>query len=371
MRVLIVASLASSLVRFRGSLIESLLISGHQVVTCAPEPDAETVYALAKIGVGCVPVEMSRAGTNPLADYSYMRHLRHIIERECPDVVLAYTPKPVIYSGFACAGFARVRHVALVSGLGYGFGHETFKQRMLGRVLTYLFKAGLRKSAAVIFQNADDRALFIENGIVSSDRALLVDGSGVDTAHFSKQELPEGPVFLLMARLIPEKGIREYVDAARALRTEFPKARWLLAGWIENRKSAISRRELAQWQAEKTIEYLGELGDVRPAIAQSSIYVLPSYYREGIPRSILEAMSMGRAVITTDTPGCRETVSHGKNGFLVPPRDTDALISSMRRLAGDSMLVRQMARESRLIVENRFAVERVNRQMLAAMGLAA
>jgi glycosyltransferase involved in cell wall biosynthesis len=172
-----------------------------------------------------------------------------------------------------------------------------------------------------------------------------------------------------MARLIPEKGVREYIDAARRVRARVPQARFLLAGWIEARGGAISAAEVKQWSDERAVEYLGSLDDVRPALAQASVYVLPSYYREGVPRSVLEAMSMGRAIITTDSPGCRETVSHGHNGFLVAPRDPDALARRMEELALSADMAARMGSESRKSVEERFAVERVNADMLRIMGM--
>jgi glycosyltransferase involved in cell wall biosynthesis len=306
---------------------------------------------------------------NPLTDLGYMLALRRIIRESQPGVVLAYTPKPVIYSGIALGNATSPRYYALISGLGYGFGRETLRQRMLTPLILRLFKYGLRRSAGVIFQNPDDRDLFVQRGIVALGQTTLVSGSGVDVGHFAVQPLPSPPTFLLMARLIAEKGVREYVAAARKVRTRVPQARFLLAGWIESRAGAIQTSELEQWQRENIVEYLGALDDVRPAIARAGVYVLPSYYREGVPRSVLEAMAMGRAVITADSPGCRETVVDGENGLLVPPRNIDELADAMFRLAVDANAVSQMGAASRRLAEQRFAVERVNAQMMVAMGL--
>ncbi len=367
-RVLIVASLASSLVRFRGDLIRLLKAAGCEVIACAPDPDAATLNALDKIGVICLPVGLARAGLNPFADLGYMLAVRRIIRESRPAVVLAYTPKPVIYSGIALRG-ASPRYYALISGLGYGFGQETLQQRMLTPLMAQLFKFGLRRSAGVIFQNPDDRALFVERGIVAMEKTTLVFGSGVDVSHFAVQQLPSQPTFLLMARLIAEKGVREYAAAARQVKARVPQARFLLAGWIEPRAGAIQTSELEQWQRENILEYLGALDDVRPAIAQAGVYVLPSYYREGVPRSVLEAMAMGRAVVTTDSPGCRETVVDGANGVLVPPRNVEKLAQAMCALALDANAVARMGQASRRLAEERFAVEKVNAQMMTAMGL--
>lgn len=367
-RIVIVASLASSLVRFRGDLIQTLLSRGHTVHTAAPAPDEKTVNELSRWGVGVTSTPLARAGMNPLADLAYLRCLSTLIREHRPDLVMAYTPKPVIYSGIACRRLG-VRHVGLISGLGYGFGSESAAQRLLGRLLTVLFRYGLRISHRVIFQNPDDLDLFVQGRIVDRSRTCLVSGSGVDSHRFSPVPLPKRPVFLLMARLIPEKGVREYVAAAREVRLKVPDAKFLLAGWTEPRRGSISARELAEWQQSGDVEYLGALEDVRPAIAQAGVYVLPSYYREGVPRSLLEAMSMGRAIITTDMPGCRETVRDGSNGVLVPARRGDVLADAMLRMAMAPNEVARMGARSRSIVEERFTVERVNSQMMAAMGL--
>lgn len=368
-KVLLVASLASSLVRFRGDLIRSLRAAGCEVAACAPDPDAATVAALRDLGVVCHPVRLARAGLNPFADLGYMRAVRRVVREVQASVVLAYTPKPVIYTGMALRGNKAARYYALISGLGYGFGQETLRQRLLTPLMSRLFEYGLRRSAGVIFQNPDDRALFVQRGIVAAEKTTLVFGSGVDVRHFAVQPLPLQPTFLLMARLIAEKGVREYVAAARQVRARFPQARFLLAGWLESRAGAIQTSELEAWQRENIVEYLGALDDVRPAIASASVYVLPSYYREGVPRSVLEALAMGRAVVTTDSPGCRETVVDGENGKLVVPRNVDSLAQAMCDLAADASIVARMGDASRRLAEQRFAAEKVNAQMMAAMRL--
>ncbi|MGH8177790.1 MAG: glycosyltransferase family 4 protein [Steroidobacter sp.] len=368
-KLLLVASFASSLIRFRGDLVRALRAAGHTVVAAAPDPDEATVRALAEMDVRCIATPLARAGMNPFADISYLINLRRVIKAERPKVVLAYTPKPVIYSGLATRGIKGVRHCALISGLGYGFGRETLRQRVLTPLLSTLFAHGVARSSSVVFQNRDDRDLFLARRIVKPDQAALVNGSGVDTGRFAVAPLPCSPSFLLMARLIPEKGVREYIQAARLVRARIPDARFLLAGWIEERAGAITAAEVQQWSDEGVVEYLGSLDDVRPAIAQASVYVLPTYYREGVPRSVLEAMSMGRAIITTDAPGCRETVVDGVSGFLVAPREPEPLARRMEQLARDAATVARMGSESRRLVEERFAVERVNADMLRIMGM--
>jgi len=210
--------------------------------------------------------------------------------------------------------------------------------------------------------------LFTQSRLVDGGKCGLVNGSGVDLAHYDLAPLPEAPVFLFIGRLLTDKGIVEYAEAARQVKARYPEARFLVAGWLDSNPTAISQQQLDGWINDGIIEFLGKLDDVRPAIGQCAVYVLPSY-REGTPRTVLEAMSMGRPVITTDAPGCRETVIDGRNGFLVPVKAIDELAEAMIKLAGDSGLREIMGKESRLIAEDKYDVHKVNRSMLRQLGL--
>jgi glycosyltransferase involved in cell wall biosynthesis len=223
----------------------------------------------------------------------------------------------------------------------------------------------------VIFQNPDDEALFTSLGLTPMGRTAHVAGSGVDLVHYAVAPLPEGPTtFVLVARLLRGKGIFEYVEAASRLKKAHGEnVRFLLVGPLDPNPSSVARKEVEAWAREGVVEWRGELADVRPEIARSHVFVLPSYYREGVPHSILEAMSMGRAIITTDTPGCRETVKRGANGFLVPPRETGSLADAMLHFVDDPVLAVRMGAESRRIAVERFDVNIVNPRMLGLMGL--
>ncbi|MGH6915423.1 MAG: glycosyltransferase family 4 protein, partial [Geminicoccales bacterium] len=233
-----------------------------------------------------------------------------------------------------------------------------------------LYRASLACCRSVFFQNQDDLDEFRRLGIVSERQELIrVDGSGVDTDYYGfARPQPEPPTFLLIARLLRDKGIVEYAEAARRLRAQYPQARFQLLGPVDDNPSAVAAAELDRWRAEGAIDYLGAADDVRPYLRASSVYVLPSY-REGMPRTVLEAMSTGRAIITTDTPGCRETVVPGANGYLVPVRDADALAVAMRRFITRPDLAIAMGAQSREIALQRFDVRRVNAVMLKAMEL--
>lgn len=371
MKIVVLASFASSLVNFRGHLIEQMVKSGHAVTACAPGDDPAIAAAMAEYGASYRAIELDRTGTSMLADLGTIRRLRALFAELRPDVLFAYTAKPVIYGGIA-AWFAGVpRAYALITGLGYMFTEGGgLKRGLLRRATSGLYRFGLSRCAGVFFQNGDDLEEFKARRIVNGGQTLIrVDGSGVDVQAFAHvPPAVEPPVFLLIARLLADKGIREYAAAARTLRARFPDARFQLLGPKDDHPNAISAAELAAWQDEGVIDYLGETADVRPHLQACSVYVLPSY-REGMPRTVLEAMATGRAIVTTDVPGCRDTIEAGENGFLVPPRDPDALAQAMIRFIEKPALADIMGQVSRKIAERRFDVHGVNRVMLQAMDL--
>ena len=372
-KIFVLASDAPSLVNFRGPLLTALMAAGHSVSVAAPMllPESPTARTLKKMGIPSYDFSLSRTGMNPVADFAMAVSLFRLMRKIRPDVVLSYTIKPVIW-GTLAAWIARVpRRYALITGLGYAFtGRATGKRLIIQRIARWLYKCALARATKVFFQNPDDAALFKNLGLVPGHVPIVVvNGSGVDTAHFAPVPLPKGPMsFLLIARLLGDKGIREYVQAASIIRRNHPTVRFDLVGGLDTNPDTIALAEVERWHALGDIIWHGPLDDVRPAIAAAHVYVLPSY-REGTPRTVLEAMSMGRAVITTDAPGCRETVVEGINGFLVPVRDEVALANAMKRFIDRQDLVVEMGLTSRRIAEDKYDVHKVNAVMLAEMGL--
>jgi glycosyltransferase involved in cell wall biosynthesis len=302
------------------------------------------------------------------SDLRALLSLVRLMHRSAPDVVIAYTIKPVVY-GMVAASIAGVKwRFAIITGLGYLFSGE---KRGKQRLAEFLYSRAFARTHKVFFQNPDDEALFRRLRLLPTGLpSVVVNGSGVDTSQFNVAPFPKEPVtFLLMARLIGAKGIREYAAAAAEVHRSRPEARFLLLGGREEGPDRIAPDELASWEQDGTVKWLGRLDDVQPVIAGAHVFVLPSYYREGVPRSVLEAMAMGRPVITTDAPGCRETVRHGENGFLVPVRDTAALADAMRRFLDDPSLIERMGQAARRIAETKYGVHEVNSVMLAEMGL--
>jgi glycosyltransferase involved in cell wall biosynthesis len=372
MKVLVLASYAPSLVRFRGDLIKAMAAAGHQVVACAPEEDDAVRRQLATCGVRYRTVPMRRAEVDVFADLRTLAALVRLLRSERPDLLLAYTQKPIVYGGLAAQLAGTPRFFAMVSGLGYAFTEGGGARRRLVRAaVKTLYRLALRRADGVFVFNGDDCAEMARHGILRSGLPVVqVGGSGVDLSRFAPAPLPTGePVFLLIARLLRDKGVVEYVEAARRVRKRRPGVRFQLLGPLDPNPAGVSKGELDAWIAEGAIEYLGETDDVRPYLAKATVYVLPSYYREGLPRSIVEAMAMGRPVITTDAPGCRETTIHGENGYLVPLRDPAALAVAAQRFVDRPELAHAMGRRSRELAEARFDVSRINAALLAAMGL--
>ena len=366
---MIIGSFAGSLVNFRGQLLKALVKLGHEVVGCAPNADGGVRNKLAQMGVHYAHIPLSRTGLNPLKDTQTFLALFRIFLKIRPDCLLAYTAKPVIYSCFAARLLGLPKVYAMITGLGYGFGHETRKQRLVGVVIRQLYREALKGASGILFQNRDDRDLFTSLSLIPRNtETTIVNGSGVDLLWYTPQPLPAGPSFLLIARLLVEKGVREYIRAARRLREKYPHIIFRIAGYCDTNPASIKLQEVKGWVAEGVIEYLGELEDVRPALGECMVYVLPSY-REGTPRTVLEAMAIGRPVITTDTSGCRETVIDGLNGFLVPVRDSIRLENAMERFILSPELAAKMGIESRRVANEKYDVNRINDVIMNAMGI--
>ncbi len=375
MRILIIAGLADSLINFRGPLIAALQAKGLDVHVAAPDLPNNSSVRLQLQGMRLTvhQVPISRTGTNLFADLRTTWTLWRLMRQIKPDIVLAYTIKPVIY-GTLAAWLASVRQrFALITGLGYSF-QGGLQRSLLQALIQGLYGLSLSKAQLVFFQNPDDMALFQNRGILKRHtRVCVVNGTGVDLASFAVRPLPlaalAGEVqFLFIGRFLGDKGVREYAQAANILKQRYPKVKCALVGWIDSNPNAISQTELDSWNADGRIELWGRMADVRPAIEACSVYVLPSY-REGTPRTVLEAMAMGRAIITTDAPGCRETVIDGDNGFLVPVKSVDALVEAMTRFILEPTLAACMGQRGRQVAEDKFNVHKINDIMLKEMGL--
>lgn len=371
-KILLVASFAPSLANFRGPLIRALVAQGHDVHVAAPGAVAEIAGSDLTTLVTAHDTPLDRTGTGLLANMLAIATYHRLMRMLRPSHVLSYTIKPVVFATLA-ARLAGVPHrFALLTGLGYVFESRTLRARLLRRLIWPLYRAALGGAEAVIFQNPDDEATLRRLRLLTpGQRTLVVNGSGVDLAHFTPAPLAPGRVVLMIARLVKAKGVLDFVAAARLVRASEPGIVFRLVGWIDAANPlAISRAELDGWVADGSIDYLGPLDDVRPALAACTVFCLPSYY-EGTPRTVLEALATGRPIVTTDVPGCRETVRDGWNGYLVPPRDPQALAEAILAVLGDRARANEMAAASLAYVCARYDVVNVNAAMIEGMGLMA
>lgn len=374
-RIVVIASYTPSLTNFRLELLKRMVEGGNVVSAFAPEDDPVVKADLKAIGVGFEPMPMARAGMNPVEDIKTLAFLFRRLRQISPDVVVSYTMKPIIYGGIAARLAGVKRRSFLVTGLGHVFseaGIVSRKGRLVRAISVLLYRRAFSGAEAVFaYNDADMDDLARYRMLDPGKTAQLVPGSGVDLEHFSFQAVPEGkPVFLMIARLLRDKGILDYVEAARIVKRRYPDAEFRLLGPFDPNPEAISPQDISGWTEEGIIRYLGETRDVRPFLRDCSVFVLPSFYREGIPRSILEALATGRPIITTDLPGCRETVEQGINGFCVPPQDPASLADAMLNFLDDPDLASRMGARSRTLAELKFDVHAVNRRLLRGMKLA-
>jgi glycosyltransferase involved in cell wall biosynthesis len=315
---------------------------------------------------------VNRTGINPIEDLRSARRLYAILKAERPDVVLVYQIKAVLLAP-AAAKLAQVhRVVALVNGLGAVFDDHGFGLTWKAKIARVAYGLSLRRVDSIVFQNPDDPKLLRAFGLLS-DRASwrVVPGTGVDLVKLGERPPYDGtPTFTLISRLLISKGIHELVAAARTIRARYPEVRFRLVGQLESpgHPDAVTREEIDAWVAEGLIDYLGFTDDIASVLATTTVFVLPSYYREGVPRTNLEALAVGRPIVTTDWVGCRETVEEGVNGFLVPPKDSTALAERLERYLRDPDLVAQHGRASRRLAERKFDIRLVNELMLDALG---
>lgn len=369
MKVAVFSSLAGSLINFRGRLIGDLIAAGYEVVACAPDVDEETLRALRSMGARFRRTPMARAGLNPFRDLQTLASYVELLLRERPGLVLAYTQKPIIYGGLA-ARVTRTPLFVIMSGLGYVFSEACDDRRWLRRGVSALYRQAVRRARAIFVFNRDDPKFMVSHRIVDPEVPIVqVPGSGVDLQRFAYCPMPGGPpTFIMIGRLMRDKGVEEFVKAAARVREKVPDARFRLVGKAESdNPTGLSAEQVHAWVEGGIVEHVPECRDVRPHLAGAHVFVLPSYYREGLPRTLLEAIATGRPVITTDMPGCREPVVEGENGWLVPPRDPAALAAAMLRSVESWDRLQQMGNRARQIAEERFDVVAVNRLMMSAM----
>jgi glycosyltransferase involved in cell wall biosynthesis len=369
LKIIIIGAYPNSIIGFRGPLIRSFVAAGHEVVVMTAAASEDVVAQVTALGATFRPYTVQRNGLNPMTDIKTLLAIKRALTELAPDHVLAYTIKPIIWGGIAARIIGFSGFNAMITGLGYAFEKGSFARNSVNYLVKHLYKFSLANAKNVIFQNMDNRKLFIDLGLVKADKCYRVFGSGVDIDEYQQQLLPTGNItFLLIARLLGDKGVREFAKAAQIVNQRYPEAKFQLLGPYDSSPDKISAIEVEQWQANGQIEYLGETDNVIPFIQACHVYTLPSYH-EGLPRTVLEAMSIGRPILTTDASGCRDTVINGENGWLVPPRNVEELAKRMIWFIENPEQWQSMANSSRKMVQDKFNVHQVNKAISDIMGL--
>lgn len=365
MKFLLISPKNRTVYNFRGELVRKIISNGYSVTVTGP--DLLDVDRIQELGAEFVEIPMNKTGTSIVSDLKYCAALCKLMKKEKPDAILGYTIKPVVYGAIA-GKLAGVKNInCMVTGGGYTFIATSLKARILGLIVRTLYRIGFLCADHVIFQNPDDRKEFISRGLVNKKKCSIVSGSGVNTKHFQPEELPDEVSFFMLSRLLKSKGVEEYLQAADIVKASYPNTRFYILGKYETEmQDAVAKEYVEDFIGRGVVERFDETSDVRPYYAKSSVYVLPSY-REGTPRTVLEAMAMGRPIITTDTQGCRETVKDGVNGYLVPVKDVKALADRMITFIEEPEKVKSMGAKSRAYAMKRFDVDIVNEDMIRNM----
>ncbi|HHQ4736314.1 MULTISPECIES: glycosyltransferase family 4 protein [Aeromonas] len=363
-RIVLVANTAWSMWNFRRGVMAAMLNAGYRVTVVAPED--ESVSQIRGLGCDFIHLDMSAKGVNPIEDIKLAMRLAKIYRSLSADFIIHYTIKPNIYGSLA-ARYCNIPSLAITTGLGYTFVNED----IVTKIAHLLYKFSFKYPEDIWFLNEDDRQTFLNNRLVATDKAVLLHGEGVDLSHFTPQKKSrsdQAVCFLLIARMLWDKGIGEFVAAARIVKKQYPQATFqLLGGCGVANPSAIERTQIAVWEKEGVITYLGTTEDVRPIIADADCVVLPSFYSEGVPRTLMEAASMEKPIITTDNVGCRDVVIHGKTGLLCQVKDANSLAVACEAFIQISQSERnEMGRAGRLLMAEKFDEKIVIEQYMNA-----
>ncbi|MDP4529010.1 glycosyltransferase family 4 protein [Alkalimonas delamerensis] len=375
-RIAVVGSLTQALLNFRSDLIRELVAAGHQVYAFATDYNEHSEAAVQALGAIPVGYQLNRFSYNPFNDLGTSWQLYRLFRQYRIEVSFCYFVKPVIF-GTLAAWLAKVPYrVAKIEGLGRAFIEPPegagVRCRLVRRVQVALYRFVLPKTQQVFLLNPDDYQDLIHHYRIPIPKLTMLNGIGTCLARYPYHPPQLEPIrFIFVGRLLQEKGIRYFLQAAERIKASHPNVEFVVVGQPDTAKGSISKAELAAAVASGLIVYPGLVNNVVDYLAQASVFVLPSYYREGVPRSTQEAMAVGLPVITTDMPGCRETVEQGKNGFLIPPHNVDALTEQMLYFIDHPEQIDAMGQYSRQLAEQKFDVVKINRQIIEALGLAA
>lgn len=365
--IVVLSSYTPSLFWFRTDMMKAFINRGYQVYALGNEEESKWATKFADNGIIYQQISVIRNGVNPFQDKKTFQSIKAKIQSIMPEKIFTYQAKTVIYGALAANSLGITEVYPLIAGMGSAFLSNRLKMRLIRFVMTTLYRKSMKKCPVVFFQNHDDDQSFRNLGIIKDQRVVMLHGSGVNTEKFNVLPFPDKTAFLCISRLIRDKGVIEYLEASKRVKEMYPEVRCLLIGPFDTNPSALKPEDIQSF-IDAGIEYLGVQEDVKPYINQCSVFILPSY-REGTPKTNLEAMACGRAVITTDAPGCRETVVDGENGFLVPIKDADAVYDKMRWFIENPWKAEAMGKKGRAMAEEIFDVNKVNETICEAMGI--
>lgn len=360
--ICISASDGRSLTNFRGNLIKGWVHSGARVICSSIESEDEMKIIKNELGAEYYQIPGNRTGIGIRDGIKMIFRYLKFYKLYQPDMCFLYMSKPIAFGGIAARWLGLKNVNILVNGLENAFYRSGIKDRLVRVVMSTLYKYVTKTANNVFFQNVDDLNFFKDHSLLKRNNASIVLGSGVDMEHFAKTPLPDKAVLLMTARLLWSKGIREYLEAVKIVKAKYPYTEVMLVGGLDNNDEAITKEDLEEAITEFGIKYCGYTTDVRPYLNKCSIYVLPSYH-EGLPRSVLEAMSVGRPIITTNAPGCKETVVDGTNGYLVPVKNAEILANAIEKLVTNPELRTAMGNKSYEICKAKFEVNLINNEM--------
>ena len=367
-KMILVSGSGDTVAWFRVEFLKKFIDKSYKVYVLVPDIREDLKPILLNLGVEFIHINLNRKGFNIFNLLKSVKEISNIFNIYKPDVIFSYTHKAILASSLASKISGYTNIFSLITGTGHIFDDQNLKEKFIRLIGSFALKISLHYNNLVFFQNPDDKSLFEREKIVPSNKTRLVNGSGVNLEKFSTTKLPSEPIFLCMARLIKSKGIIEFAKAAKIVKDANPEARFLLFGYPDNHVDSIDEDEIInKWNKKYGIEYMGYSSNPIESINECSVFVLLSY-KEGTPRVVLEAMAMGRPIITSDTPGCRETVINNLNGFLVPKKDYFKAALSMKALL-DHDLRNKMGSESRKYCESKYNVHNVNDSLFDEMGL--
>jgi len=364
-RILMIASKAKAHLNFRGDLTKQIIDMGYDVTVVVPHD----LYKkeLEELGVKVVVMPYNKNSTSIFDNLTSIFRLENIIKEEKPDKIFAYTIKPIILGSIA-AKRAKIKEMySMVTGLGHIYSDNSLKTKILRIICGIGYKVAFKYNKKVIFQNQDDIDEFVKRGYLEKDKCELVNGSGVNMKRFKKQTLPKQNVFLMVSRVLKEKGVVEYFEAAKIIKEKYPDTKFMFVGEIDKTNYAVDTSKLESYIKDGIVESIPETDDVPKYIKKCRFFVLPSYYREGVPRVNLEALATGRPIITTNMPGCKETVVDYENGLFVKIKDVKDLANKMEWMINHSKEIENMAEKSYELCKKKFDVNIINKRMLDIM----